>query len=213
MFTLSVEKQATPVFLGILLVVQVLYSGFFVKNIGNATVFLAYIFYFVLGMFARLHYLRYKKMAADVAVLSVSFVTLLILTLPDVLYTSLKLFGNTVAPQLIEILKWVSLAVTPVYYLLIFMVGLYLAVKISEMMPDRMTGLFQIIGRNSFGIFLIHGFVLSVVLAVVFPKIGFTPEGWLFYPVAFILDLGLTLVVVYAIKKVPWHEYIIGSSR
>ncbi len=81
------------------------------------------------------------------------------------------------------------------------------------MTPGILTTFVQTTGSNSFGIFLIHGFVLTALTAIVFPKIGLTVLSWLFYPVAFVLDLGLTLIVVYAIKAVPFHEYIIGSSR
>ena len=152
-------------------------------------------------------------MAADFKYSGFFFLSLLFLTLSDIVYTTLKLFGNTESPQLIQISNWVSLITTPFYYLLIFMVSLYIALRICEMTPNILTSFVQTTGKNSFGIFLIHGFVLSVVLTVLFPKTGLTMYNWLFYPVAFTLDLILTLMAVYAIQKVPWHEYIIGSSR
>jgi len=46
-----------------------------------------------------------------------------------------------------------------------------------------------------------------------FIKLGFDVNNWLFFPVVFALVLGLSLAFVYLMNKVPYHEYIIGSSR
>jgi surface polysaccharide O-acyltransferase-like enzyme len=87
----------------------------------------------------------------------------------------------------------------------------YIALKISAI-PEKIVKYLQIIGSSAFGIYLIHPFILGI-LAAIFHKIGFDFNNWLYYPVFFLLVLNLSLVFIYAMNKVPYHEYIIGSLR
>ena len=210
-FTKSVENYNTLALLIFLLIVQILYQIFSIDKIfGNATLFLAYIFYFVLGMYVRFYYLNYKKMVMTFKPSYIFYFLLLSATILGI--CSIEFFRNGLTSQLIYFCYGIFAIVTPFYYFLIFGLCLYCALKISEMIPNMNTKGLQIIGRYSFGIYLIHAFILTA-LRTILSKVGFNINNWLFYPVVYILVLSMSLVFIYILNKVPYHEYIIGSSR
>ena len=124
-----------------------------------------------------------------------------------------EFFGFDLFPQIIHTYNWIFAIVLPIYYILIFILCLFIALKISEKNPDTITKCLRIIGNYSFGIYLIHGFIVYALTSILLPKIGFEVNNWLFYPIVFILVLNMSLVFVYLINKVPYHEFIIGNIR
>jgi len=215
-FSKSLETNKIRELLILLLIVQILYHIFSIKNIfliGTATIFLEYTFYFVLGMYVRSHYLDYKKMVMTFKHSYILFLPLLFATILGIGIICITYFRYEVNSQLSQIYKWLFAIETPFYYILIFTLCLFIALKISEIIPNNLTKFIHIIGRYSFGIYLIHFFILLILTSILFPKIGFDMNNWLFYPVVFTLVLSLSLVLVYIINKVPYHEYIIGSLR
>jgi probable poly-beta-1,6-N-acetyl-D-glucosamine export protein len=217
-FTKSVEKNKTFHLLIFLLIVEILYQIFSDKNIqysGNLTIFLGYIFYFVLGFYVRSNYLNYKKIEAHMpsGYMFIFFLVLLPVTILGIVILSTEYFRNSLNSQIILIFNVVSAIITPFYYILIFVLCLYFALKILEMIPNMTTKSLQIIGNYSFGIYLIHAFILYFLTVILLPKLGFTMNDWLYYPVVMMLVLSMSLTLVYIINKFPYHEYIIGSSR
>jgi len=215
-FTKSGENYNTPALLIFLLIVQILYQIFSINKIsliGTATMFLGYIFYFVLGMYVRFYYLNYKNRVMTFKQAYIFFLALLSATILGIGWYRIEFFRNDLTPQLIFIYNGIVAIVTPFYYILIFGLCLYFALKISEMIPNVNTKGLQIIGNYSFGIYLVHAFILYALTDGILAKIGFNMNNWLFYPVVCILVLSMSLVFVYVMSKVPYHEYIIGSVR
>ena len=68
------------------------------------------------------------------------------------------------------------------------------------------------IGSYSFGIYLTHAFMLYII-ALVFPRLGFDWNNWLFYPLTCVMTLFLSYLAVEALQKLPYSEYLIGSTR
>lgn len=215
-FTKSVENHKTLELLIFLIIIQILYQIFTATNmflILKATLFSGYLFYFVLGMYVKSRYSNFKNIVITLKHPYILFLALLPATILGIGSWSLKYFRNDLIPQLIQIYNWISAIVTPLFYILIFTLCLSTALKISEMNSTTITKSMHIIGKYSFGIYLVHGFILLFLTSILFPKIGFDMNNWLFYPIVFSLVLSLSLSLVYIINKVPYYEYIIGSSK
>jgi len=216
-YTKSIKKATIPQLLIFLFIVQILYSVFSVGNIflaGTVTLFLPYVVYFVLGMYARTYYDKVKH-GVQVVQKHSYWVSafLLCATLFGIGNTYIRYFSHELLPKVISLRSWIDAIITPGYYIVIFATGIFTALKISEMIPDGTTKLLRTIGSYSMGIFLIHAFILYTLESVMFIRLGFDVNNWLFFPIIFALVLGLSMAFVYLMNKVPYHEYIIGSSR
>lgn len=215
-FTKCIENHRSLEFLIFLLAVQILYQVFSVKDFflnGKATLFIGYIFYFVLGMYVRSNYQNYKDMVIIPKHFFILFSALLFATILGIGNGGIHYFRVDLIPQLILIYSLMFKIVSPLYYVVIFMVCLFLALKCSEKTPNHFTKCLKIIGNYSFGIYLVHIFILYGLAWKIFPKFGFNMNNWLFYPITFTLVLIMSLGSVYLINKIPCHEYIIGNSR
>ena len=209
------EKQKIPVFLFFLLIIQIAYTYFSIENkplIGPASLFLGYMFYFVLGMVIRSRYPEYRKRVKSVEYPHLLFVALLPVTILETGFYRVSVFSNDLTSQFVHFYKLFCWVMDPVYFILIFIVCFYVAFAIPEVLPGIVAKSMKIIGNYSFGIFLVHAFIVTGLTLLLF-KIGFTGYNWLFFPVVFTLVLGLSLIVVNIINRIPYHEYIIGSSR
>ena len=215
-YSKSVETHKIVELLIFLCVVQILYQIFSIGDIfliGKVTTLLGYIFYFVLGMYVRSYYLDHKNMIMTLKHPYTLFLTLLFATILGIGSWWIEYFSNNLVPQIIQIYNWIFAIVSPLYYIVIFILCLYTALKITEIIPNRFTKSMQIIGNYSFGIYLVHVFILRILQFSLFPKIGFDMNNWLFFPIVFTLVLAISLVSVYLINKFPYHEFIIGSLR
>ena len=216
-FTKSIEKATAPHVLVFLFIVPLAYYRFFPAGIflpGTVLLFVPYVGYFVLGMYARTYYDQVKN-GVTVVQKHPYGVTIFLLcaTLAGIADTYIRYFGHDLVPDVISLTSWIDAIITPCYYIVIFTVGVCTALKISAMVPGTTTKLFHTIGRYSMGIFLVHAFILYALESVLFIKLGCDVNNWLFFPVVFALVLGLSLAFVYLMNKVPYHKYIIGSSR
>jgi surface polysaccharide O-acyltransferase-like enzyme len=216
-FTKSIEKANAPYLLVFLFIVQLAYYLFFPADIflkGTVLLFLPYVLYFVLGMYARTYYDRVKNGVTVVQKHPYGVSAgLLCATTVGIGATYIRYFGHDLLFGIPSLTSWIDAIITPWYFIVIFTMGVFIALKISEMVPSGSTRLLHVIGSYSMGIFLIHAFILYALESVLFIKLGFDVNNWLFFPVVFALVLGLSLVFVYLMNKVPYHEYIIGSSR
>lgn len=215
-FMKSNPNHRTPIVLIFLFIIQILYQIFSIRNIflvGTFTLFLPYTFYFVLGMYAKSRYLDCRNMLISFNHSYIFFLALLSATVLGIGSYGIDYFKNNLDLPLIYICKWTSAIVTPFYYILIFILCLYLSFNISDRVPDMMTKWLQKIGNYSFGIYLIHAFILYIFIEVLFPKLGFTINNWLFFPITSILVLSLSMMFVCIINTFPYHEYIIGRLR
>jgi probable poly-beta-1,6-N-acetyl-D-glucosamine export protein len=215
-FTKSVNDHKTGFLLIFLLIIQILFQFFSIEKmdlIGNLTIFLGYMFYFVLGMYVRYHYADYKNRAGVLKHSYSIFLALLSATILGIGINYIDYFRNDLIPQIIQLYYWIYAIEIPFYYILIFTVCLYIALKITEMIPDRITRGLEILGKYSFGIYLIEPFILGAVSIVILPRVEFNANNWLFYPVVYTLVLCLSVLFVHGMNKIPYHEYIIGSSR
>lgn len=208
-FTKSVENHRISGLLFFLFIVQIVYWIFSIQEtflIGRMTIFLGYLFYFVLGMYGRYNYLECKK-----RVMTLKYPYLIFLGLLSA--TILGIFWSYLIPDLNQIFNVIHIVEDLLYFILIFILCLYIALKISRWVPNLTSRGLHIIGSFSFGIYLIEPFILAGVTILILPQLGINANNWLIYPLVYLLVLSLCVIFVYVMNKIPYHEYIIGSSR
>jgi probable poly-beta-1,6-N-acetyl-D-glucosamine export protein len=217
LFAKSVQYHKTLYLLIGLLFIQIVYQIVLIGEmywIGTATLFLGYSFYFVLGMFVRLHYPVYKN---RIFLIQNHFFTLfsalLLATLLSIVTYYIEYFESDHFLLFSYIYNWIAVIVMPLYYILIFMVCLFIALNFLKTTRNEINKIVKIIGNYSFGIYLVHVFVVYGVASILLPKVGLDMNNWLFYPIVFTLVLIISLAFLSIINKLPYHEYIIGSLR
>lgn len=171
------------------------------------------IFYFVLGMVVRR---RYDELLLE----SVPKTLLYLMSIP-LLCTIIGIFNyayeyfNLDVTQILTMVGdyWYLLTatVTPLYYVAIFALCLYIS---RNMVSSRAVELklLEKIGTYSFGIYLIHAFVLYVIV-LIFSRFGFDWNKWLFYPLNCVMTLIFSYFSVEVLQKLPYSECLIGNTR
>jgi membrane-bound acyltransferase YfiQ involved in biofilm formation len=71
----------------------------------------------------------------------------------------------------------------------------------------------SLLGRYSFGIYLIHPFYMIMITTLIFPHFSVDFNQLIFYPTLFILTLLLSSVSVYLISYLPYSEILIGINK
>jgi probable poly-beta-1,6-N-acetyl-D-glucosamine export protein len=199
----------------IVFLMGVFYNAYSIQNIftssiamimiGRATVITGYIFYFILGMAVQSRYDKLNlKTMSNISLYSLS-IPLFFGTLLGFISFAQIFFVTSIGGQY---LYWLVSVVTPLYYIIIFIICLRISIHLASSRGITFKML-EIIGRNSFGIYLVHALILYMMILVL-SLFGFDWNNWLFYPLMFCLTLILSLVSVHIIHKFPYSEYIIG---
>ncbi|WP_265582386.1 acyltransferase [Methanofollis aquaemaris] len=182
--------------------------------LGVATKFMGYLFYFILGMVVRSRYDELLLKSGSNTSLCCMSVPLLCCTILGVFEYAREYFKidiTSIMPFAGQYWHGLTVAITPLYYVVIFA----LCFSISLHLLSSKTVIFKLlekIGHYSFGIYLVHAFILYM-LVLVFPKFGFDWNNWFFYPLTFCLTLILSYISVEILQKIPYSTYIIGSTR
>ncbi|WFN33444.1 acyltransferase [Methanogenium sp. S4BF] len=181
--------------------------------LGVATLFIGYLFYFILGMVVLSRYDEVLKYVPDRSVYWMA--------IPLICGTVLGIFGyaqkffaydlTLIHPFVGQYWQYIAAALTPLFYVLIFALCLSLSLHLVAN-RTRNVILLEKIGHYSFGIYLVHASFVSLFV-VVFPYAGFDWNDWLFYPVTFCLVLILSYLSVEILQKLPYSKYIIGTTR
>ena len=114
-------------------------------------------------------------------------------------------------PMAGEYWHYIVAIITPLYYVCIFAICFIISLYLVSH-RTRIVAFLEKIGRYSFSIYLIHVFILSV-LVLAFSQFGFDINNWLFYPVTFCLTFILSYLSVEILQKLPYSKYIIGITR
>ena len=182
--------------------------------LGVATMFVGYLFYFILGM---VFLDRYDEMVLKYT--SHKFLywmpfTLICGTIIGTFGYAREYFNYSIAlihPMAGEYWHYIVAIITPLYYVCIFAICFIISLYLVSH-RTRIVAFLEKIGRYSFSIYLIHVFILSV-LVLAFSQFGFDINNWLFYPVTFCLTFILSYLSVEILQKLPYSKYIIGITR
>lgn len=167
----------------------------------------------MLGMLIQSRYdeLQLKSMPA-VALCSLA-IPLLCCTTIGIFRCAQQYFKFDISQILPPYGHWLTTMMTPLYYVIIFALCLYITQSIlsNRTVELKSLDLLENIGKYSFGIYLVHALILYVII-LAFQQFGFDWNNWLFYPLVCILTLVLSYLCVEIIRKFPYNEYIIGST-
>jgi Uncharacterized protein conserved in bacteria len=189
-------KATKSLYLGSALVVQLIWGAFGSMIITSAPVFrlvfLSYIFYFVFGIYAQRHPIKLRSsylilIPTLTAISSYSLISRIIEyggydNIPDGMFLPIDVIINTALFTLTVI----------VLYNILFSV--------------KLPNVLLLIGRYSFGIYLIHAFVMDVI-GLLLKKASITPLQWQFYPIMF----SCTLIFSFGLTWIMWNLPIISS--
>ncbi|KKH97834.1 hypothetical protein EO95_11760 [Methanosarcina sp. 1.H.T.1A.1] len=100
-----------------------------------------------------------------------------------------------------------------IYYPFIFSILFILTFSIIKNKYSNYSKTILLIGRYSFGIYLIHALYIAIIVTLIFPQFGVDFNHLIFYPVLFISSLLLSYFSVYLISYLPYSEIIIGIKK
>lgn len=182
--------------------------------LGVATKFIGYVFYLVLGMTIRRRYDELLLKSVPKTSLYYASTPLLCCTIIGIFDYARRYFNLDIT-QILPVMggywRWLTVTITPFYYMVIFALCFYISLNIVS---NRLAALklLEKVGAYSFGIYLVHAFILYV-LVLAFRQFGFDWNNWLFYPPVCIITLTLSYLSVEILQKLPYSEYLIGSTR
>ncbi len=212
------ELLFTVFFIGVLYNVypipDIFILGASTQILGVATKFIGYVFYLVLGMTIRRRY-------DELLLKSLPKTSLYYASIPLLCCTVIGIFGyaqryfNLDITQILPIIgsywRWITAMINPLYYVVIFALCFYISLNIVSSRSTTLK-LLEKIGAYSFGIYLVHAFILYIIV-LAFQRFGFDWNNWLFYPLMCIITLVLSYLSVEILQKFPYSEYLIGSTR
>jgi len=178
------------------------------------TKFIPYLFYFILGIIIRNRYEELLRKSISKKSIYCISVLIFCYTFCGIFFYAENYFNidiSKILPIIGDYSKWVSATISPLYYVSIFALFFYISLHIVNQ-KGMFFDLLKKIGNYSFGIYLIHVFIMTVLLQV-FPRFGLDWNNWLFYPLIFCLTLTFSIISVDVIKRLPYSKYIIGSTR
>ena len=182
--------------------------------LGVATKFIGYVFYLVLGMAIRRRYdelLLRSVPKTSPYYASIPLLCCTIIGIFDCAQGYFNLDTTQILPMIGSYWRWLTAMINPLYYVVIFALCFYISLNIVSSRSATLK-LLEKIGAYSFGIYLVHAFILYV-LVLVFQRFGFDWNNWLFYPLVCIITLTLSYLSVKILQKLPYSEYLIGSTR
>ncbi|WCK55801.1 acyltransferase [Aneurinibacillus sp. Ricciae_BoGa-3] len=97
----------------------------------------------------------------------------------------------------------------PAQFFLSFVILARFAVKLARR-DSLLSTVVKQIGKYSFGIYLIHVLVLKLVVSGLLNRFHLTGSNWLFYPLLFLLTLGGSYAIMYALSYVPASQHLFG---
>jgi peptidoglycan/LPS O-acetylase OafA/YrhL len=176
-------------------------------------IFLSHIFYFVMGIHVCQNYESVKEKVSN----SKKWIIFALIVITGVT-TTLWINGITKYGSYYNIPRsyfTVYDLICPIYFTLTILILLVISVNLSNNKNkySSYSKTLMLIGKCSFGIFLIHPLFMAVLLLLLFPRLGVDFNQVIFYPALFILTLIFSYFSVYMMSYLPYSEMIIGVKR
>lgn len=178
----------------------------FRSHISAYPFFLSQIFYFVLGIFLHDKYdfiwERLKRINGLVLLIIILFIT----TLKTKMDLSILVRNGFFAKEAFDFSSPTNMILNLLVMMLFFWVSLRLGGN------DNVSKVIGILGENSFGIYLVHGFFLSGILNW-FGYLSLNQNQWFYCPIFFMGTLFLSNYSVEKLSRLNYGRYFIGVQR
>jgi peptidoglycan/LPS O-acetylase OafA/YrhL len=169
--------------------------------------FPSYIFYFVFGMYVGANY---ESFLERIRRLNPVPILLGIIGLSALMtFNWLSLIS---VPEDFNNLSYMSLWADKVIEPFLFVMTFLLVLKVAGSIRAAPSKIFFALGKESFGIFLIHPAFMLLTIELL-ALITVSPGNLIFYPLTFIITLTLSYATIRAIRAVPGSKWVIGQAR
>lgn len=176
-------------------------------------IFLSHIFYFVIGIYVCQNYeyvldkiFKVKKWVLPATVIITGVISALWIN-GIVKYGSYYNIPQSyfLIPDLLESIYF------PFIFSILFIISFNFSVIKNKY--SNYSKAILVIGRYSFGIYLIHALYMTIIQTLVFPQFGVDFNNLIFYPVLFISTLLLSYFSIYLMTYLPHSEIITGIEN
>jgi peptidoglycan/LPS O-acetylase OafA/YrhL len=88
-------------------------------------------------------------------------------------------------------------------------INIPLIVLVFSLIKDKTNRFLEILGKYSFGIYLVHVLILNIINKLWTLNI----ISWYYYPSTFIATLSASYIIIFLISKIPKHKFLIGKLQ
>lgn len=163
---------------------------------------LKYLFYFTLGMYVNNNYEKLESKSQKY------IISMFIILIGCTFLKVCKCMNSYLSYDVINIQIW-PVFLNVIYYTTTFLVLLYVSKNLARY---RRLHFIDMIGTYSFPIYLIHALFLKM-FTMILAKFRFDWNDMSFFPVMFVLVLGMSIFSIEIVQKLPGSKYIIGSVK
>ncbi|MDY9926371.1 acyltransferase [Methanosarcina sp.] len=172
-------------------------------------VFLSHVLYFVLGIYICQNYKSVKAKILKTKYWAILIVLIITLILSILWVKGIIEYGNyeKVPKEYFIVLDLIG----SLYFPFIFLMLLVISYSFSNK-KSKYSNLILLLGKYSFGIYLIHVFYIQIMVEIIYPCFSIDYNQWIFYPLLFGSTVLLSYLNVQQIARLPYSEIIIGIN-
>jgi hypothetical protein len=171
-------------------------------------VFFSYIFYFILGIYVCQNNKYVLDQTFDAKKWILPTIIIFTVVISAFWISGILKYGSYYSiPQSYFL---VPALLESIYYPFVFSI---LFILIFSIIKNNYSRTILLIGRYSFGIYLIHALYIDIIATLIFPQIGVDFNHLIFYPVLFVSSLLLSYFSVHLISYSPYGEVIMGTTH
>ncbi|MCQ1536896.1 acyltransferase [Methanosarcina sp. KYL-1] len=171
--------------------------------------FVSHVFYFLFGIYICKNYADVRK-----KILGLRGRHLLTLAPVTLFMSSFWIYGLLRYGDYFKIPSYyvgIPHMLFPIYFTLIFVVLFRLGLILSKNNNLCSNFIFQL-GRESFGIYLIHALFLHLTVKMIYPGLNIEYTQWKFYPLLFLFTVLLSYTSVNLFNHLPFSELFFGHK-
>lgn len=173
--------------------------------------FPSHLFYFVLGIHVARHTDRFRSVLRSLSLARILAAAVAAGLLIGGVWVAAALHYGSFSGATLAVFC-IYRILEPLYYVPVIVLLFMAAVRL-EGAGGRLSGAWRSFGEHSFGIYLVHPFVIAGCAGAWVSLSGLSWTDWLTYPVIFLATAAMSYEVVRGVSGVPGIGYLVGASR